>query len=363
MTVYQCREMNPSIKISRELDVSACFETVFPEVHELIAASGRKRKSPRWHGRIPEITMGGAAGMSDEKAKGVSPIRKAGVWLLLILISVSAFMVTNMMMYRGQPAQQSQPQDPATQSCLTVIMIVFSLFFIFAGAALYFIVLATGCFTFNYQKQIWHSSLKTRLYICNILTGSALLLGLAGIGTALVGPLLSNFLGIHRQYSLVIPFLVIFIPGQFFLTWINIWKPLICSIAGKRLMAMGVTQQEISTGFFAGISEPDVSSMKKLSYVEDDIGLLWITPECIRYRGDSQSFEITRAQLTEIERVVDRGSIATYAGAVHIILHWEDEAGAHKKRVHLENYWLLGALAALYDDLAGRLEEWKKSAA
>ncbi|MHC9543076.1 MAG: hypothetical protein AB9903_26505 [Vulcanimicrobiota bacterium] len=301
--------------------------------------------------------------MSGGKTKGVSPIKRAGVWLLLILISISAFMVTNMMMSGGHPARQPQPQDPATQSCLAVILLVFSLFFLFAGVALYLIVIATGCFTFNYEKPVWHSSFKTRLYICNILTGSALLLGLAGIATALVGPILSNFLGIYRQYSLVIPFLVIFIPGQFILTWINIWKPLICSLAGKRLMTMGVTQQEISTGIFAGVSEPDVSSMKKFSYVEDDIGLLWITQECIRYRGDSQSFEITRVQLTEIERRVDKGSIAAYAGAVHIILHWEDEAGAHMKRVHLENYWFLGALAGLYDDLAGRLEEWKKSAA
>jgi|GEM_PF-4862106 len=44
-------------------------------------------------------------------------------------------------------------------------------------------------------------------------------------------------------------------------------------------------------------------------------------------------------------------------------MHWEDEAGAHKMRVHLGNYRIFIALAGLYDDLAGRLEEWKKNAA
>jgi hypothetical protein len=33
-----------------------------------------------------------------------------------------------------------------------------------------------------------------------------------------------------------------------------------------------------------------------------------------------------------------------------------------QRAIDLENYWLLSALAGLYDDLAGRLEEWKKSA-
>ena len=299
--------------------------------------------------------------MNDRVSKGVGPLKKAGVWLLLILVSVSSFFLTNMMMSKGQHATQSQ--DQASLSCLVIVTVVLALFSLLAGIVIYIIVLATHCFTFNFEKPVWNSSLKARLYVSNILVGTALLLGFAGIATAIAGPLLINFLGLSREISLLIPFLVVFIPCQILLAWTNIWNPLICSLTRKRLLAIGYTQDEIKTGICAGVSDPTISSMKKFSMIEDDIGLLWITPQCIRYRGDLQTFEIDHSQLTEIERLVDKGSMAAYAGAVHIILHWKDDRGEHTKRLHLENYWTLSSLAGLYDKFALRLSEWEKGAA
>lgn len=158
----------------------------------------------------------------------------------------------------------------------------------------------------------------------------------------------------------MISFLAVLIPGQLLLTQLNIWNPIIRSLITRRVLALDTSPDDMRKGIFAGVSDPSVSSMKKFGLIEDDIGMLWLTPEFIRYRGDGQSFEIRREQLLKIERVTDKGSIAAYAGAVHIILHWQDDKGAgHMTRLHLENYWTLGALARMFDDLNKRLLDWK----
>ena len=114
---------------------------------------------------------------------------------------------------------------------------------------------------------------------------------------------------------------------------------------------------------YAGISDPAKSGMKKFSMVEDDLGMLWLEPRTIRYLGDSQAFEIDRSQVIAVERAADKGSIAAYAGAVHMIIHWRDKAGQDKLvRLHLENYWTLGALARMLSSW-GKLEEWQRESA
>jgi hypothetical protein len=297
--------------------------------------------------------------MKNERgSKAIGPLQKVGVWCMLAFIAVASFAVSSMLMSRGQPPSQSH--DEGSLSCFAILIVLLSVVAIVAGIVAYFIILATRCFTFSFEKQVWNSALRARLYISNIIVGATVLMGLSGMATALIGPILNKGLGLSREYALMIPFLVAFIPGQLLFAWLNLWKPLICGIIEKRLSAKGISQDEMATGIFAGVSDPDRSSMGKFSMVEDDFGMLWMTPDLIRYEGDDQAFEIRRAELKDIERVADQGSMAAYAGAVHIILHWDDEAGvAHKKRLHLENYWTLGALAHQFDDMAGRLDGWK----
>jgi hypothetical protein len=296
---------------------------------------------------------------NSSKSKPVGPMKTIGVWLLLAAISIGSFLITNMLMTGGKPAP-APTQDEPSLSCVAVLILIMSAFCLLVGVIAYFTLLGTNCFTFNFQRPVWHSSLKTRFYVANIFVGTTLLLGLGGIAAAVIGPLLTRFMGISRQLSLMIPILMVLIPGQLLLTWINIWNPVICSLIRKRLLAQGVSEDEIGTGIYAGLSDPEVSSIKKFSHIEDDIGLLWLTPDSIRYRGDSQTFDIKRPELIEVERAVDKGSIAAYAGAVQIILHWKDEGGSsHKRRLHVESHWTLGALGRMFDDLGGKIEAWK----
>jgi hypothetical protein len=297
----------------------------------------------------------------NDSTKPVGPLKMLGMWLLLAAVSIGSFMLSSSLMSGGRPAPPQQNETDI--SCFAFMILIFSGFFTIAGVAAYLIVIATNCFTFNFEKQVWHSSFRARLYIVNIIVGTALLLGLGGLGAALGGVFVAGTLHLSRQLSFMIPFLLIFIPGQLFFSWFVLWNPLISSLTRKRLTAKGLSTDEIQEGIHAGLSDPEVSSMKKFSMIEDDIGMLWLTPEYIRYEGDSQAFRISRAELTRIERAVDKGSIAAYAGAVHIILHWTDSEGtSHKRRLHVENCWTLSRQAKKLDELDTRLNEWKTGA-
>ncbi len=119
---------------------------------------------------------------------------------------------------------------------------------------------------------------------------------------------------------------------------------------------------EIESGIWAGVSDPKQSSMGKLTCVEDDLGMLWLRPNGIFYRGDSQTLDIRRPQIIDVERKVDSGSMAAYAGAVHIIIHWRDTNEAERQtRLHLEDCWTLTGLARALDELADRIEKWRST--
>jgi len=293
--------------------------------------------------------------------KPMGPMKMLGMWLLLAAVSIGSFVLSGILMSGGRPAPPQQ--NEADISCLALLTLVLGGFSMLAGVTAYIIIIATNCFTFSFDRQVWHSSMKARIYMVNILVVTAVLLGLGGLGAALGGPFMAGTFNLSRQLSFMIPFLVIFIPGQLLFSWLNIWNLLITSLTRRRLAVKGIPMDEIQNGLYTGISDPEVSSMKKFSMIEDDIGMLWITPEHIRYEGDSQSFRITRGELKGIERAVDRGSIAAYAGAVHVILSWTDSTGTTiKRRIHAENCWTLTDQAKKLDELDRKLNEWKKAA-
>ena len=198
--------------------------------------------------------------MNDRVSKGVGPLKKLEYGFFLFWYQFHPSFLTNMMMSKGQHATQSQ--DQASLSCLVIVTVVLALFSLLAGIVIYIIVLATHCFTFNFEKRSGTPHSKPGYMSAISWWEQPLLLGFAGIATAIAGPLLINFLGLSREISLLIPFLVVFIPCQILLAWTNIWNPLICSLTRKRLLAMGYTQDEIKTGICAGVSDPTISSMR-----------------------------------------------------------------------------------------------------
>lgn len=116
----------------------------------------------------------------DEKkdSKPVSGIRAAGVWLLLIAISVTSFFVSYWVMSGNRPVTETRPETPL--SCVGVVLFILGGFALTAGIAAYLITLVTNCFTFNFTRPVWNSSLKLRIFIANIIVPTLLLMGLGG---------------------------------------------------------------------------------------------------------------------------------------------------------------------------------------
>lgn len=299
-----------------------------------------------------------------KEKKPVSAAQSIGVWVVLALISIGSFFLAfTLMSGGGRPPAPDQPAGQTSLSCMAVLVLMLSIISLLMAAAGYATVLATSCLTFTFTKPVWNSGLKARLYIANIIVSTLLLLGIGGAAAGVAGPLLGVATGgkLPMNVALMIPFLALFIPGQLLVAWSNIWKPLVCGLIRKRLLSEGLSPDEMESGMYAGISDPSKSSMKKFSLIEDDLGMLWLIDGTIRYKGDSQAFEIDRSQVTAVERTVDKGSIAAYAGAVHIIIRWRDGVGQDRMvRLHLEDYWTLSSLARKLDGLGTALEQWQR---
>jgi hypothetical protein len=185
-----------------------------------------------------------------------------------------------------------------------------------------------------------------------------ILLGLGSLATVLFGTILT-IIGLPLKVAILLPFFCVLVPGQFLLAWFNIWAPMEKTLIRKRLLAIGIAPERMNDGFFAGISDPSVSSFAK-GLIEDDVGMMWLDADAIVYRGDARSMEIKRSQLLQIERTVDKGSMAAYAGAVHVILRWQDEKGVQvRTRIHVMNCFTLSGIARSLDKLANDLKCWQ----
>jgi hypothetical protein len=108
-----------------------------------------------------------------------------------------------------------------------------------------------------------------------------------------------------------------------------------------------------------GIFDPAKSSLKKLTSVEEDVGMLWITPEALVYRGDAGDFRVEAAQFLDLSRKVDAGRISALAGNVPVIIRFTVSAGKERSvRLHPENTWTLGQAKSASNALAAAIERW-----
>lgn len=301
--------------------------------------------------------------MADNDSKAFSfPKRMIG-WLLLglvIIISIAlGIFASQLMFHNPQPGAATARTDSAAMPAPAVILFMaMGMFFSFLGLVSYVAVLATNCFTFRYDKPVWLTGFTLRLRLVNIVVPLFLLLGIGSIATVLFGSILV-IIGVPVKAAILIPFFCMLVPVQFFLAWFNIWAPMEKTLISKRLSAIGIVPERMKEGFYAGISDPSVSSFRK-GLIEDDVGMMWLDPDAIVYRGDARHLEIKRSQLLRIERVVDKGSMAAYAGAVHVILVWQDDKGVQNKtRIHTMNCFTLTGIACSLDKLAEELKGWQ----
>jgi len=274
------------------------------------------------------------------------------MWLVFVGITVGwiAFLLSR---HRDTPVST----QPAPDLIRTIITLIVGGFFFAVGVGCYCILLATNCFTFNFQRPVW-SGVKGKLYLANVAVGTGIALGLGFGVTPLLSPVLAA-VGLSGQMAFLVPVMAMVVILQIVRVFVLIWAPLEKRLIAKRLQARGITPAQLQTALLVGISNPLRSSFKKLTQVEEDIGALWVGPEQLVYWGDTEQLAITRDQLTQIERKADAGGTTMLGGVTHLILHVSQPDGSERQlRFHTEGYWTMGGKGRAMDELEQKVVEW-----
>jgi hypothetical protein len=299
--------------------------------------------------------------MADQKPKKLSAGKRIAGFLFLGMVMIVSFTVSFLIVrsFAGPSQPEEVVHDAPGIAGLAILMFIGGIFCFCSGVLLYAVILLTQCFTFDFQKPFWNA-FKKKLYVMHIIVTLLFDLGIAAFVSMIVTPLMI-VLGLPEPVSFFVPVLATLILMQFLFTLISIWQPLEKSTVQKRMAAFGISQADISRGIPMGISDPAKSSFKKLTMVEEDVGMLWIGNDEILYRGDADSFRFGREQLIEIERSVDAGSMSAYGGNVHIILRFQTADETERRvRLHVEGCWTLRQTAKASDSLAETLLRWQK---
>lgn len=289
------------------------------------------------------------------------PVSKFKVILLWAVLIGNVVFWTAFWTLRNRP--EAPPSDPEQESGIArfVFMIVVGGFFLVSGLAAYFLFILTNGLTFDFTRPFF-GAYKAKLYLAKIVVPTLVLIGLALMLGAFLGPVLQGF-GLHGQISFFLPLILTIVPIQIAQMWVNIWSPMAKKLIGKRLAARGIPPVRMATALLVGISNPLKSSFKKMTLVEEDVGALWIGGPELVYCGDTDQFSISRAQIVQIERRADAGSTSMLSGTAHVILHVQLPDGTVRQiRFHVEGHWTQGLSRRAMDDLAAAITRWHESA-
>ena len=293
-----------------------------------------------------------------EPQKSVSKLRVALTWVMMV---VFIFAITIFFFFFGHNFSAPPPDETGMAEDHPLFHAVFFLFFGFfglvAGVAGYFIVIATVCFTFNYQRPVWHT-VKIRQYILNIIVVVALGTGLGLIVSAILSPVL-NGLGLQEAQADIFPIVGVIIIVQLAQLWVLVWSPMEKRLIMKRLAAQGITAEQLRGATLVGLSNPASGMRKRFGSIEEDMGALWVAPERLAFRGDVEQFDLTREQVTQVERRADKGSTTMLAGIAHVVLHVQLPTGMTRQiRLHVEGLWTMGQKRRAMDALAETINQW-----
>jgi hypothetical protein len=280
--------------------------------------------------------------------------RLLGLCVLIVVAGGSVWIGHALSRRMGSPGVSIATTGPAAMFLLIALCIVS----LTLGVATYGLVLITGVLTFRYNRPIF-SGVKKRLWLANIIVGLFLQGGFALlVGVPLVAMLVQV---LPEMIAVPLSFFTPFFAAQVAMIWVTVWGPVERIVIDRRLAALGVPAAALAEGVYVGLSDPGRSSFRKFTTVEDDVGMLWFGPDQLVYRGDSQSWQIARDQLLDVERKADAGSTSSYFGAVHVIVRLRDDTGAERRwRLHPEGQWNMSARARWLDRLAAALEAWRE---
>ncbi len=275
-------------------------------------------------------------------------------WLILITaIALTAGVICRRGIRPPPPEAGAEPVGYA------FIMVFIGGIFIALGVSSYLVVLFTRGFTFDFNRPVWNA-VKKRMFLANIVV--PLLFGI-GVAVAL-GGVLNPWLAASGG-SVTVPLVGTIIVVQFSQVFILIWSPLEKAIITGRMTALGITPEQMSGGSYIGISNPAVtSSRKRIWCIEEDVGMLWFTPQQMVYWGDQECFSISREQLAQIERKSDAKSTTALTGTAHVILHVRLPDGSIRQmRLHTEGIRTIFGKRKASDELAAQINAWHQSPA
>jgi hypothetical protein len=296
-----------------------------------------------------------------------NPMPSGGVkWKIVagwaLVVGVTVFWVVFWFNLQGRPESDGESPDESGPSWLhSLVLLVLGGIGLVAGLIAYLVVIQTQCFTFNFQRPVWANA-KAKIYLANILVPTIFILGVGLMLAALLTPLLER-LGFSKEAAWLTPIIGSLVVLQLALVWVNLWAPLEKRLTLKRLAAQGITPEQIRLGSFVGLSDPTRSSLKKLTAIEDDVGMVWIDAERLVYFGDKEHFNFTPEQVLAAERKVDAASTTALSGTAHLILRVRQPDGAERQiRLHTEGVWTLGQKRTAMNALAQRIEDWLAAA-
>jgi hypothetical protein len=284
--------------------------------------------------------------------KPPSKIRIVLMWLLMLGV-ILFWVVFFLWRERGhEPAGESAPSF-----VFSIVSLFIGGFFLVAGVAGYLITVYTGCFSFNYQQPVWES-VKTKLFFANIIVVVALALGLGFLLSAFLSPVLI-LMGMDAGLANFLPVMLMVGGLQVVQLWVLIWAPVERRIIAKRLAARGITPAQLQMAALVGLSNPASGFTKRFAAVEEDMGAMWVGPEQLIYWGDNEGLCISREQLVQLERKMDKGSTTVLGGIAHIILHVQQPDGSVQQvRLHTEGLWTMGQKRRAMDALAEAISRW-----
>lgn len=288
------------------------------------------------------------------ESKPASKTKMLLVWLLVVgtIVAVSAFFLWRAA--RNAPREEEMPNDLAR----SIVLIVIGAFFLFVGAAGYIGVLLTNAMTFDFNRSMF-KGVKGRIFAFNIIVQIPLMVGIGCLVASVVTPILST-LNVPANIVFFAPFLATLVVLQIAVAWFGMWTPLDKRLINRRLAALGIRPEQLAGGLYVGLSNPAISSLKRMGGIEADIGMLWITPAQLIYYGDNEQFSLTRDQLTRVERKADAKSVTMLSGTRHVILHVVMADGnARQIRLHNWNIWTMGGKRKAAEELGDRIDAWR----
>jgi len=286
-----------------------------------------------------------------------SKTRIALMWLLLTVVILVAVTV-GLWCARGRAPAEA----PSPSLLRAVIMLIFGGMLLVAGVAAYLVVVFSTCFTFNFSRPMW-TDLKGKLFVANIFVPMLLAIGAGVAASGILSPILTG-LGLDGTMAIGLPVMAAIVGLQFLQLWVLVWGPVEKRFITRRLLAQGIRPEQIASGILAGISNPASGFAKRFALIEEDMGVLWVSPDRLVFWGDVEQFSLTREEVVQIERKADKGSTTMLWGLQHTILHVRGATGVERQiRLHVEGLWTMGQKRRAMAHLAELVANWKSSEA